>query len=514
MTGKYPPITGWRLALLTLGVSLAVFMNILDTSIANVAIPTIAGDLAISPNQGTWIITSFTVTLAISLPLSGWLGRTFGEVRLFVWATLLFSVFSLLCGLAGNLSELVALRVLQGAVAGPMIPLSQSLLMMNYPKEKHGTALSIWSMTAVVAPVAGPLLGGWITDNYSWPWVFYINVPVGLLSVWITARLLRGRETDTLRQPIDSVGLALLVVGVGALQIMLDKGNELDWFSSTTVLALGIVAGVALSFFVAWELTERHPVVDLSLLRQRSFTVPTIALALGYLTYFANVVVFPLWLQTQMGYTATDAGIAAAPIGILAVVVAPCMGLLMKRFDPRVLITLSFLIFASVSFWTVHFDTDVTLRQLFIPRLIYGAGMPLFFVPLMTLALAGVAPQRVAGASGLLNFLRMLGAGFGASLGIALWDRRQALHDARLSEIASTTDLWNHADFGRLAAQGLDAARGTAQLAGAVMQQAFMQATDDFAWLSGCIFALLILLVWMAKRPAPKAGAVAADAGH
>ncbi|HEX4301083.1 MAG TPA: DHA2 family efflux MFS transporter permease subunit [Gammaproteobacteria bacterium] len=509
MTGKYPPITGFKLALLTLGVSLAVFMNILDTSIANVAIPTISGDLAISANQGTWVITSFTVTLAISLPLSGWLARTFGEVKLFIWATLLFSLFSLLCGLAPNLGSLVFLRVLQGAVAGPMIPLSQSLLMSNYPKEKHGTALSIWSMTAVVAPVVGPLLGGWITDNYSWPWVFYINVPVGLLAVWLTWSTLRGRETDKVQTPMDRVGLGLLIVGVAALQIMLDKGNELNWFASGTVWTLAVVAGAGLSALVVWELTDTHPVVDLSLLRNPNYTLPVLALTFGYLTYFANVVVFPLWLQTEMGYTATDAGIAAAPIGILAVVVAPFMGKLMQRFDPRWLVTTSFVIFAGVSFWTVHFDTDVTLTQLALPRLVFGAAMPLFFVPLMSMALSGVAPQKVASASGLFNFLRMLGAGFGASLGISLWDSRQALHDARISETVSASG------FAHLVTPGLDAAQRSAEVAGAVMRQSFMQATNDFAWISGWIFAALILLVWLARRPASggKAAAVA-DAGH
>ena len=509
MTGNQAPITGFNLALLTLGVSLAVFMNILDTSIANVAIPTIAGDLAISPNQGTWVITSFTVSMAIFLPLSGWMGRRVGEVRLFIVTTLLFSLLSLACGLAPNLASLVVLRVMQGAVAGPMIPLSQSLLMQNYPKEKHGTALSIWSMTAVVAPVLGPLLGGWITDNYNWPWVFYINVPIGLVAVWITWRLLRGRETEIERRPIDRVGLGLLTVGVGALQIMLDKGNELDWFSSSTVALLAVVAGVALSFFVAWELTEEHPIVDLTLFKQRNFTVATLAISLGYLTYFANVVVFPLWLQTEMGYTATQAGIASAPIGVLAVVVAPFMGMLMKRFDLRLLVTGSFATFAAISFWNASFNTGVTLPQLMLPRLIYGAAMPLFFVPLMSMAFTGLAPQRMASASGLINFIRMLGAGFGASLGISLWDRREALHDARLSEVVSVS----HSQFAALKSVGADTAQGLAQVAGAIKQQAFMQATDDFSWLSGCVFLALLALIWFARRNAPAPGAVV-DAGH
>ncbi|HEV2331683.1 MAG TPA: DHA2 family efflux MFS transporter permease subunit [Gammaproteobacteria bacterium] len=509
MTGNQAPITGFNLILLTVGVSLAVFMNILDTSIANVAIPTIAGDLAISPDQGTWVITSFTVSMAIFLPLSGWLGRRIGEVRLFIAATLMFSLLSLACGLAPSLSALVLLRVLQGAVAGPMIPLSQSLLLHNYPKEKHGTALSIWSMTAVVAPVLGPLLGGWITDNYSWPWVFYINVPIGLVAVWITWRLLRGRETERAQNPIDRMGLVLLTVGVGALQVLLDQGNDKDWFSSPLIRVLAVVSVVALSFFVAWELTEEHPIVDLTLFKQRNFTVSTIAITLGYLTYFANVVIFPLWLQTEMGYTATQAGIASAPIGVLAVAVAPFMGVLMQRFDLRILTTLAFAVFAAVSFWTVNYTTGVTLQQLMLPRLVFGAVMPLFFVPLMSMAFAGLPPQRVASASGLINFMRMLGAGFGASLGISLWDRREALHDARLSEVVSV----GHSQFAALQSIGANTAQGLAEIASSIKQQAFMQATDDFAWLTGGIYLVLIGVIWLARRNAPAAGAVA-DAGH
>jgi DHA2 family multidrug resistance protein len=501
MGAKYPPITGAKLALFTIGVSLAIFMNVLDTSIANVAIPTIAGDLAVSANEGTWIITSFAVSLAIALPLTGWLGKRFGEVRLFVWATLLFTLFSLLCGLAVSLPMLIVLRVLQGAVAGPMIPLSQSLLLMNYPEEKHGTALSIWSMTAVVAPVAGPILGGWITDSYSWPWIFYINVPVGLVSAWITASVLRGRETDTERKRIDTVGLALLIVGVACLQVLLDKGNELAWFSSPMIWWLAVISTVALSFFIAWELTEPEPVVDLTLFRQRNFTVGAVALSLGYLTFFGSVVIFPLWLQTQMGYTATWAGVAAAPIGVLAIVVSPWLGTLMRRFDLRVLVTISFVLFAGVSFWVARYTTDVSLSQLMLPRLIFGIGMPLFFVPLIAMSLSGLPPQRIASASGLANFLRMLGGGFGASISISIWDQRQALHDTQLTAAASTPDLFNHAFFGQLGELGLGAQASAVQLAHLISRQAFMLATNDFFWLSGWLFLALMVLVWAAKGP-------------
>lgn len=502
METKNPPITGVRLVLLTVGVSLGLFMNVLDTSIANVAIPTIAGNLAVSANEGTWVITSFAVSLAIALPLTGWLGKRFGEVRLFLVATLLFSLFSLLCGLSTSLPMLVVCRVLQGAVAGPMIPLSQSLLQVNYPPEKQGTALSIWGMIAVVAPVVGPILGGVVTDDYSWPWVFFINVPIGLIAVAITAFVLRGRETERERLPMDKVGLGLLIVGVASLQIMLDKGNQLAWFSSSTICWLAAIAAVGLSFFVAWELTETNPVVDLTLFRRRNFTVATLAISLGYMAFFGNIIIFPLWLQTEMGYTATWAGVAAAPLGLLAVFVAPTVGGLMRRFDPRLLVTIAFAVFAGVSFWVSGYATNVDLAQLMIPRLVFGIGMPLFFIPLIAMSISGLPPERIAGASGLFNFMRMLAGGFGASVSVAIWDQRQALHDARLSAVAGVHGTFTNEAFNRLGELGLGARASLADLAHVISQQSFMLATNDFFWLSGWVFLGLLGLVWFAGRSA------------
>ena len=254
-------LTGSALALATLALALGTFMQVLDTSIANVSIPAIAGDLAASPNQGTWIITSFAVSNAIMLPITGWLARRVGEVRLFATAAALFTVASWACGLATSLPMLIFFRVVQGAVAGPMIPLSQSLLLANYPDDKKGMALALWSMTVIVAPILGPILGGWITDNISWPWIFYINIPVGFFSAFLTWQLLKHRESPITRQPIDIVGLVLLIVGIGSLQILLDKGNELDWFSSSFIAMLAAVSAVTLSFFIAWELKGKYPAI-------------------------------------------------------------------------------------------------------------------------------------------------------------------------------------------------------------------------------------------------------------
>ena len=304
-------LAGRQLVLLTISLSLGIFMNVLDVSIANVAIPTIAGDMAVSADQGTWVITSFAVSQAIMLPITGWLARRFGEVRLYVMSTLLFTITSVLCGLSLNLPMLIFFRVLQGAVSGPMIPLSQSILLANYPEHRKGFATSLWAMTAVVAPILGPIIGGWITDNYTWPWIFYINLPIGIFSVVVTWMLISKKETPITKNPIDTVGLILLILGIGCLQILLDKGNDLDWFHSNVIVALGIISFISLSFLIAWELTDNYPVIDLRLFQGRNFAIGTIGLTMGFMVYFSNIVIFPLWLQTQMGYTATWAGLAA-----------------------------------------------------------------------------------------------------------------------------------------------------------------------------------------------------------
>ena len=501
------PLTGSTLALLTLGLALGTFMQVLDTSIANVAIPAIAGDLAASPNQGTWVITSFAVSNAIMLPLTGWLARRIGEVRLFAMSTLVFTMASWLCGLATTLPMLIAFRVLQGAVAGPMIPLSQSLLLANYPPEKKGTALALWSMTVIVAPIFGPILGGWITDNISWPWIFYINIPVGIFSAFITWQLLRARETEITRRPIDGVGLVLLVIGIGCLQILLDKGNELGWFDSSLIITLAVVSTVALSFFLVWELTEEHPVVDLHLFLNRNFAVGTIVLSLAYLTFFGNVVILPLWLQTQMDYTATWAGLAAAPIGLLSLVFSPLVGRNMHKVDLRLLTSVAFLIFAGVSFWTSTFNTDISYFNLFLPRFIQGIGVAFFFVPLAAMSLSGLKPNELASGAGLSNFMRILAGSFGTSLSITLWDRRSTLHYSQLAEHINNANPASAQVFEQLKSLAGSTEGAMAMLSRIVTKQAVMLATDDIFLLSGYIFLGLLAVLWLARPQAPVSGA-------
>ncbi|MBS0341704.1 MAG: DHA2 family efflux MFS transporter permease subunit, partial [Proteobacteria bacterium] len=321
-----PPLEGAARLWGTVALSAATFMNVLDSSIANVSLPAIAGDLGVSATQGTWVITSFAVANAIAVPLTGFLTQRFGQVRLFMASILLFVISSWMCGLAPNMETLIAFRALQGFVAGPMIPMSQTLLLSSYPRAKAGLAMALWSMTTLVAPVMGPLLGGWITDNISWPWIFYINIPVGIAAALITWGIYRHRESAVRKVPIDAIGLALLVLWVGSLQLMLDKGKELDWFHSAQIVVLAVTAVVGFAFFLVWELTEKHPVVDLSLFKRRNFWTGAVATAIAYGLFFGNVVLLPLWLQQFMGYTATQAGMAMAPVGLLAIVLSPAVG--------------------------------------------------------------------------------------------------------------------------------------------------------------------------------------------
>lgn len=512
MGPELPPLKGSRLVLGTLVLSLATFMNVLDTTIANVSIPAIAGDLGVSPNQGTWVITSFAVANAIAVPLTGWLAQRFGSVRLFVSSVILFVLASWLCGLAPSIEVLIAFRVMQGFVAGPMIPLSQALLLSAYPKEKAGMALAMWAMTTIVAPIVGPILGGVLTDNFSWPWIFYINVPVGLAAAWITWSIFHTRETPTRKLPIDGVGLALLVIWVGALQIMLDKGKELDWFASSQILALAATAFVGFCFFIAWELTDAHPVVDLHLFKRRNFSLGVVTTALAYGLFFGSVVLVPLWLQTQMGYTATWAGYAAAPVGILAIILSPVVGRLLGKVDSRIFVTIAFLIFALVMYMRSAFTTQADFFHIMWPQFIQGAAVAMFFVPLTGITLSGLGPHQIPSASGLANFARITFGAIGTSVSTTMWDSRTSLHHAQLAEKVSAYDAVTQQSLDGAGRLGMSAMQSLASIERTLNGQAAMLALNDIFWICGAIFLGMIAIVWMTKpvrgaRPA----AVAAD---
>ncbi|WP_109476706.1 DHA2 family efflux MFS transporter permease subunit [Paraburkholderia sp. C35] len=504
------PFTGGRLALLTVGLALGTFMEVLDTSIANVAVPTISGSLGVSTSEGTWVISSYSVASAIAVPLTGWLARRVGEVRLFTLSVLLFTIASAACGFAHNFESLIGFRLLQGLVSGPMVPLSQTILMRSYPLEKRGLALGLWAMTVIVAPIFGPVMGGWITDNYTWPWIFYINLPIGLFSAACAYFLLRGRETQTTKQRIDGIGLGLLVIGVSCLQMMLDLGKDRDWFSSTFIVALAIIAVTSLAFMIVWETTEKEPIVDLSLFKDRNFAMGALIISFGFMAFFGSVVIFPLWLQTVMGYTAGKAGLATAPVGLLALVLSPMIGRNMHRLNLRIVASFAFVVFALVSLWNSTFTLDVPFNHVILPRLVQGIGVACFFVPMTTITLSSISDERLASASGLSNFLRTLSGAIGTAISTTYWENDAIYHHAVLSESVNAYSANTNSYSDLLTSLGLKGQAVTAQLNEIVTQQGYMMATNDFFRISCAGFVVLACLVWITK---PRKGA-AASMGH
>ena len=507
-----PMLAGGRKAVVAVALALGTFMQVLDTSIANVSIPTIAGNLGVSSDQGTWVITSFAVANGVSVPLTGWLMQRFGVVRTFVASVTLFTIASLLCGLAWSLPSLIAFRVLQGAVSGPMIPGSQALLINVFGAAKRHLALVIWSLTTLIAPIAGPLLGGYISDNYVWPWIFLINVPVGILCGYICWTNLKTQETPTRKIPIDRVGLMLLVVWVGALQIMLDKGKDLDWFSSPFIVILLVVTVIAFAAWLIWELTERHPIVDLSLFKSRSFSLGTVALCLGYAVFFGNVVLMPLWLQSFEGYTATWAGLVSAPSGVTAVLTSLILGNLMRRFDPRVLAATAFGFYATSYFMRAGLTSDASFLWFVAPQLVQGMAMGLFFVTLLSVVFDGLPAEKIPAASGLSNFLRITAGSFAISITTTLWDRREALHQARLADTITAYTPAYQQSLAHLHQFGMNDQSAAGAMAQSLVGQSYLLSSLDLFYLSAWLCVALIPLCFLVRRPAVGAAMpVAAD---
>ncbi|WP_133646408.1 DHA2 family efflux MFS transporter permease subunit [Paraburkholderia flava] len=499
------------IVLTTLGLALAVFMQVLDGTIANVALPTIAGNLGVSTNQSAWVITTFSVSNAIALPLTGFLVKRFGQVRLFVCATLCFTFASLLCGLAQSLPALIAFRALQGAVAGPMIPTTQALMLSIYPPQKRGFALSMIAMVTVVAPIAGPLLGGWITESYSWQWAFLINVPIGIFACAVVQQQMQGRPETTVKSRVDYVGLAALVLGVGALQVVLDKGNDADWFNSTFIVWMSVVAAFGIAVFLIWELTEANPIVNLRLFKHRNFAAGTVTLVLAYSAFFAVNVIVPQWLQRTLGYTAFWAGLAAAPMGVIPVLLTPFMGKYAPRFNMRILVCCAFAILGSASFLRAQFLLDVDFQHIAMIQLLQGLGLALFIMPINSILLSDLKPDEIAAGSGLSTFLRTLGASFAVSITSFLWERRAVEHHARLTEDISVFDPVVR---GWLRALGNgDPQRAYVLMDRMVDAQAYQISFNDVAFALGWVYVAVIAVVWLAKPPfGPRAAPSAAPA--
>jgi DHA2 family multidrug resistance protein len=501
-----PPLQGAALILAVFVVAVANFMAVLDMTIVNVAIPHIAGSLAVSQSEGTWVITSYAVAEAITVPLTGWLARRFGAVRVFVLAALGFGLFSALCGLATSLPMLVAFRVFQGLTGGPLMPMSQTLLMHITPKEHQNLALGGWTMTTILAPVIGPLLGGNMADTVGWEWAFYINVPIALICAFFAWRLLASRETERMKSSIDYIGLGLLIVWVGALQIMLDNGENNDWFASPFILTLAIIAVIGFVSFLIWELTEAHPIVDLKVFRHRGFAVSAAAMLLTFGSFFGSIVLVPLWLQINMGYTATEAGYLVAYNGALGLFMAPIAAVLISRVDARILMSFGISVIALATLWRVTFTPDMTFNDMLPAQLALGLGMPFFFVPMMSMAMAAVKPEETASAAGLINFLRTMSGAFATAIVITAWQSgtRAAHVDSvgRLNDVSGVINTLRHT--------GLSYEQALHALGNMVQSQSVMISTNHIFLIVGGILALTAAGVWLMPKPKGFAGPVAA----
>ncbi|WP_067700377.1 DHA2 family efflux MFS transporter permease subunit [Erwinia sp. ErVv1] len=494
------PLKGGMLIMVTVGLALATFMQMLDSTISNVAIPTISGFLGASTDEGTWVITSFGVANAISLPVTARLAQRLGEVRLFTLSVALFAIASLCCGLANSLDLLIAFRVIQGLVAGPLIPLSQSLLLRNYPPEKRTLALATWSMTVIIAPILGPIFGGYICENYHWGWIFFINVPMGILVVGMSVFLLKGRETVTHPVKLNLTGLSLLVLGVGSLQIMLSKGKDLDWFSSPAIVVLAAVSVITLTSLIIHETRSANPIVDFTLFRSRNFSIGVLCIVCAYLIYSGAIVLMPQLLQEAMGYTSLWAGLAYAPIGFIPLILAPLIGRYGNRVDMRLLVTFSFIVYSICYYWrAIIFSPDITFSAIVLPQFIQGFAIACFFLPLTTISLAGLPSDRFASATSMSNFLRTLSGSIGTSLTITLWSRRETLHHSELSEfVRPGNPAWQQTEQ-VLHGMGLSPAQTLAWVDQQITQQALILSANEIFALSAAVFLFLTLLVWFAK---------------
>jgi MFS transporter, DHA2 family, multidrug resistance protein len=515
-----PELNPWVIAGV---VMLATFMEVLDTSVANVALPHIAGSLSSSVDEATWVLTAYLVANAIVLPLSGWFSTLFGRKRFYMTCVLLFTVSSAMCGLAPSLTTLIIFRVLQGLGGGALQPVSQAILRETFPREKQGMAMAVYGMGVVFAPVVGPTLGGWITDNYTWRWIFLINIPVGICSLLLTSvlifdppYLIRKTLKDGLR--IDYIGLGLLATGLGALEIMLDEGQRNDWFSSHGIVAAAFIAAVALVSVVFWELRRKDPVVDFHLLKDRNFAISTmIMFILGFVLY-GSTMALPLFLQTLLGYTAMQSGMALSPGGLAIMVMMPIVGFLLSRIEARWLVIFGLLVSSYGLYEMSRFDLDLDFRHAVIARIVQSLGLAFLFVPINTAAFFFIAKQSTSYATGLINLARNMGGSTGIALSTTLIARRQQFHQQRLIEHVSPLDgsyqSTLEAAKQMFLAKGADAAHAAQQAQQMVYDMVQRQASmlaflEDFRLLAYVFLAVIPLMFLMRKmRPAKGASLV------
>lgn len=501
------PLTGLKLFIAAIAIGFGNFLVVLDTTIANVSVPNIAGSLGVSASQGTWIITSYAVAEAITVPLTGWLTRRFGAQLVFITCYLAFGVLSLLCGLAMSMGMLIAGRVLLGLAGGPLMPLSQMLLLRIFPPEKAVLASVIWAMTTVIAPVAGPILGGMISDGAGWPWIFYIKVPIAFAGGVTAWWLLRGQPDPKTKAAIDVVGLGLLIVWVGAFQIMIDEGRNKDWFASTEIVGLGVVSIIGFLAFFFWELTEKNPIVNLRIFRHRGFTAAAITYSAGFGAFFASLVIFPLWLQQNMGYTATWAGYATGIMGVLSIACAPLVGKAVEKIDARMIIFTGLAGLGLLNAWRTIFTGDATFWQIAGPTFFSGAFIVMFFVPVTGLAMASVDPDEAADAAGVSNFMRTLAGAFATALVQTGWS-----NSSREKQTALVDGMTGGQQvLDGMIANGTPPDAAVSNLSSMVEHQSVMLGTLEMFGVVAVVFAISALLILLAPKPT---GPIDTSGGH
>jgi MFS transporter, DHA2 family, multidrug resistance protein len=488
---------GLLLVVIVIVLAMANFLAILDITIVNVLVPHISGALAVAPSDGTWVITSYAVAEAIMVPLTGWLAERFRPVRVFVFCIAAFGIVSVLCGMATTLPMLIGFRILLGICGGPLIPLSQTLLLQVVPPRHEIAALAAWSMTTILAPVAGPALGGLIGDHWSWPWAFYIKMPLALPLAFLAWVVLSPHETPTRKTRMDFVGLGLLILWVGALQIMLGNGQNMDWFNSDFIVALLVVTIFGFLSFVIWELTDTAPIVDLRIFTNRAFSVSMLVIALAFGALFGAVVLVPLWLQTSMGYTATLAGYNTAFAGLVSVFVAPITAKLMTRVDHRLLVTVGLLFCAASTLIRIFYNQEMTFEQLLWPQFLQGISFPLILIPLMDMSVSSLPPKDTASGAGQFNFIRTLASAISTAVVVAVWINAIETNKAVLSGVLHNPE----GALAMLQSGGFTLERARSLLDLSVMQQAAQLGTNQTFLYVGIVLMIAAAAVWLAPKP-------------
>jgi DHA2 family multidrug resistance protein len=488
-------------------VMIPTLMVIVDTSVVNVALDHIRGSLSAGIEETTWSITSYLAANAVIIPMTGWMSRLFGRKRYLLFSILLFTFSSLLCGLAWNIESLIFFRVLQGIGGGSMQPISQSILLETFPPEEHGMANAVFGIGIMFGPIIGPLLGGWITDNWSWHWIFFINIPIGIIS--FLACLITITDPSYLRKTgirIDWSGLLLLAVGVGCLQMVLDQGQGKDWFGSPFITWLTVAAVIALVFFVARELFSEQPIVNLRVFKNYSFTLGTLVLFFVLINLFGNIILPPIYVQTLMGYTATLAGLVIMPGGIASLFAMPVVGKLISKTNPKFLIIFGLLMAALAAFITSQFNLMVDFRTIVEPRIVFGLGMAFIFIPLMTLSLSGIPKEEMGNATSVFNLVRNLGSSFGIAFVTTLLARRSQFHHFRLTDHMTAFDLpysWTaHQATQGLLYRGFHESIADQGAAGLIYEQLNRQAgmlafNDVYRVLAVLLILIAVLVIFM-----------------